>query len=292
MSQVRFWDFTLNNPTCSAKDVRMFLRQLAVNWTFQEEKVSTRHFQGRFKLRKPKKELEVVSLLKGGPLQGAHVSMTSTNGSRTFNYTMKIESRTDGPWNEKDAEEIPLPRQLQGINQALWPWQQKIWDSCAVFNERQINIIYDPHGNIGKSTICQYMDYKKRAMRIPPLTDFKECIQMVMGKGASQAYTIDMPRAMKKDRLGEFWTFIEQLKSGHVWDTRYNYREMWMDSPTIWVFTNTLPNFELLSRDRWVLWEVRDKDLVPYIVTAAPSDDFVMPPPKRIKLSLLEGGGL
>lgn len=280
MAQVRFWDFTLNNPKATPKETREFLRTLAPHWAFQEETVSTRHYQGRIQRRKQSRVSELVTLCSGSALEGAHWTPTSTNGSKTMNYVMKVDSRTAGPWDDKQKEEVPLPKQLIPISKGLYPWQQIVWDTCVVFNARQINVVYDSIGNIGKSTLCQYMEYMKQAINIPPLNDFKECVQLVMGKGKCQAYTIDMPRAMKKDKLGDFWSFIEQLKSGHVWDTRYKYQEMWMDSPTIWVFTNTLPNFNLLSKDRWVLWQVENNKLIPY----TPIAEVEMPPAKRQKI--------
>lgn len=67
---------------------------------------------------------------------------------------------------------------------------------------------------------------------------------------------MDMPRAMKKDKLGGMYSAIETIKDGYAWDDRYQFKEKAFDSPNIWIFTNTAPDMDLLSRDRWKIWGV------------------------------------
>jgi hypothetical protein len=74
-----------------------------------------------------------------------------------------------------------------------------------------------------------------------------------------------MPRALKKDKLGGFYSAIESVKDGYAYDDRYTFTEKIFDCPNIWVTSNSLPEFNLLSKDRWRIWEVnQDKELVPY----------------------------
>ena len=74
-----------------------------------------------------------------------------------------------------------------------------------------------------------------------------------------------MPRGMKKDKLGDFYAGIEVIKNGVAYDKRYTAKKTRFDRPRIFVFTNTLPVFELLSKDRWQVWEVKDKTLHKYL---------------------------
>jgi hypothetical protein len=60
------------------------------------------------------------------------------------------------------------------------------------------------------------------------------------------------------------WSAVESIKNGFAWDDRYSYREKYFDCPNIWVFSNQCPDMSMLSEDRWKLWEVRNKVLVPY----------------------------
>lgn len=70
---------------------------------------------------------------------------------------------------------------------------------------------------------------------------------------------------MNKERLGGIYSAIEQIKKGKLYDLRHCYKEYWIDSPTIWVFSNIPPDLSLLSKDRWKIWVVDDtKSLKPY----------------------------
>jgi hypothetical protein len=69
---------------------------------------------------------------------------------------------------------------------------------------------------------------------------------------------------MDKDRLNGIYTAIEQIKKGKLYDLRYKYKCYWIDSPCIWVFTNREPDENLLSRDRWKIYEIKKQKLLKY----------------------------
>jgi len=71
-----------------------------------------------------------------------------------------------------------------------------------------------------------------------------------------------MPRAIDKTRLYGMYSAIEQVKKGKLFDIRYNYKAWWIDSPQIWVFTNHLPDLNLLSGDRWRIWVINDDKIL------------------------------
>lgn len=137
------------------------------------------------------------------------------------------------------------------------------------------------------------MELKYGGIDLPPLNDFKEIIQIMYGIcSAKNLRTIggvffDLPRAMDKERLHGIFCALEQIKKGKLYDMRYSYRDWWIDSPQIWVFTNYLPDLSLLSNDRWNLWEVKgnpdkkdDYKLVSFLGDAKAS---VILPKKLIK---------
>lgn len=85
--------------------------------------------------------------------------------------------------------------------------------------------------------------------------------QYVFGHQNKPAYLIDMPKATKKERLAGFYAGIESLKGGFVYDR--SGRCTYMNTPRIFIFTDTLPNRSLLSDNRWVVWRVdENKQLV------------------------------
>src|SRR5690606_24730073 len=73
-----------------------------------------------------------------------------------------------------------------------------------------------------------------------------------------------IPKAIKKDQLCQFYAGIEEVKNGYAFDDRYKFREKWFDCPSIWIFTNKLPNLAMLSADRWKIWRVVDNKLIKY----------------------------
>ena len=180
-------------------------------------------------------------------------------------YVMKEDTRLEGPFNDRDAKvEIYIPRQYRDKLSTLRPFQKQIWDSANDFNDRIINMIYCPSGNAGKSTIASLCELFGRGIDLPPCNDaeklIQSCCDICEGKNVRNPSPIfvDLPRAMNKDRLNGIYTAIEQIKKGKLFDLRYKYKEYWIDSPTIWVFSNIEPDTSMLSSDRWVIWELDD----------------------------------
>jgi len=242
------YDFTLwdKENLIEVASLRCHLNEVAKKWCFQKEDAgSGTHYQGRFSL-KVKKRIGEFDLM------GAHLSKTSNENMNNDFYVCKEETRVAGPWRDTDAY---IPRQVREIVK-LRPWQQTIIDNSNVWDTRTINVLLDTKGNIGKSTLVAYMATKEGARVLPPLNSFKEILGAVMCMPVSRCYLCDMPRGLDKEHQSEFFSAIESIKNGHVYDTRYSFKEKWFDCPNIWVFTNYLPNEMWLSRDRWKYHEV------------------------------------
>ena len=69
-----------------------------------------------------------------------------------------------------------------------------------------------------------------------------------------------MPRAMNQKKCGQMYTAIETLKGGWSYDWRNHWKEWYMDSPIIWVFTNTEPELSYITEDRWALWKIEKNE--------------------------------
>jgi len=87
-------------------------------------------------------------------------------------------------------------------------------------------------------------------------------MRMILDTPTSSLYIFDLPRAIKKDKLCQFFAAIEEIKGGYAFDDRYSFREKYFDCPNIWVFMNTEPDRDAFSRDRWVFWQIVDNNLV------------------------------
>jgi len=181
---------------------------------------------------------------------------------------MKLDTRVKGPWSDKDEPEIPIPKQLKHITE-LYPWQQEIIDrSLYCWNPRTINVLYDPTGNKGKTILTLHCKVNKILdCKIVPciLQSFMDLNQAVMSQPVGGLYFVDMPRSLPKNKMSEFMAFVETLKNGYVFDTRYKFSERIFDGPVVWLFTNIKIDKSLLSGDRWVYWTIDDdKELVLY----------------------------
>ena len=272
---IAVYDFTLPANDRESSAVIAAIKQLFKKWTFQKECGDSGyiHFQGRGSLFKKRRLVELKKLCDQVGMNDIHLSPSSNESQKgDMFYCMKADTRVDGPWKDTDEEEVVyVPRQYRGIVDNLRPWQQKVWDSADVFDTRSINLIFDTHGNNGKSTIASVMDLHRRGIDLPPMNDADKLIQSVadilMAREVREPKVVfvDLPRAMDKRRLGGLYTAIEQIKKGKVYDVRYQYKEWWFDSPQIWVFSNIEPDLGMLSRDRWVLWTIVNDDLVPFV---------------------------
>ena len=277
---VTCWDFTLPAAERTNKEVKDAVKKLFKKWCFQLEKGDSGyvHYQGRGSLFKKRRLEETKALCKGVGWGDVHLSPSSNNSQKgPLFYVMKEDTRMEGPWTdeqEDDEEEVYIPRQYRGLIDNLLPWQKVVWESADKFDTRVINLVFDPDGGNGKSTIAALMDLHKRGIDLPPMNDAEKLIQSVadilMARKIREPKVVfvDLPRAMDKRRLGGLYTAIEQVKKGKVYDVRYHYKEWWFDSPQIWVFTNIEPDLSMLSRDRWRLWTIVNSDLVPFVPTS------------------------
>lgn len=242
--------------------VLVWLKKYCKKYSFQQEECPSTgnlHYQGRFSLKLKKRKTEI----KKDDLQ-FHFSITSNENKDNDFYVTKEESRVAGPWTDKD-EEVYIPRQIREITN-LFNWQKDIIADENVWNTRIINILLDTNGGIGKSTLVNYMRAYRIGRRIPPVNDFRDLMRMVMDMPTSKLYLIDMPRSMSKSGLMGLYSAIEEVKNGYAFDDRYHFKEKIFDCPNIWVFTNQMPDKNLLSADRWRFWEVNEnKELVTYV---------------------------
>jgi len=265
------WDFRISADGLDNTIIINQIKKFAKRYVFQLERGDTTgylHYQGRMSLIKKHRKTELMKLFDSIPIPNyLEPSANPTYYAGDMFYVQKNETRVDGPWDERVTEKY-IPRQYRDMLSKLYPYQRYIYDNAQVFDTRIINMIYCPKGNIGKSTIASICELYANGIDLPPVNDseklIQSCCDICEAKGIRNPSPIfiDMPRAMNKDRLNGIYTAIEQIKKGKLFDLRYKYKEYWIDSPQIWVFSNIRPELNMLSRDRWRLWRVDDnKDL-------------------------------
>lgn len=264
-TQLYIWDFTLSadcvdNWEALYDMIKEYVKKYGIQLE-QGTKTGFKHWQGRISLIKKKRLTEVQKILPQ-----AHWSITNNEAKdNIYLYTTKADTRLEGPYRDDEEPKI-ITRQLkQFMNYELYPYQKQLIEEAQNYNDRFIDVIYDTEGNLGKSIFSEYLEHKDLAEEVPPFRSMEDIFQWVYGRPKKKVYIFDMPRGMKKDKLGDFYAGIEVIKNGVAYDKRYTAKKTRFDRPRIFVFTNTLPVFELLSKDRWQVWEVKDKTLHKYL---------------------------
>lgn len=263
MSQLNYWDFRYNVDSFdSHQDVIDQLKGIAKKWVFQEEIADGgyKHYQGRLSLIKKRRACERHIVLKLFKVPPHYFQPTVTASGEVLRgddiYMMKEDTRVAGPWTDKDEVVVDTIQLKHFKKQILYHYQNKLITMATEYNDRAIDLVYDPHGCIGKSIFSEYLESLGVAEEIPPFRMMDDIFQWVASRPIKKCYIVDMPRGMKKDKLGDFYSGIEVIKNGVAFDKRYKAHKIRFDRPRIFLFTNTLPEFSLMSKDRWNVWEV------------------------------------
>lgn len=258
--QVYVFDFTSyeDDHICLLNWCKKYCKKYCFQLEVGEES-GLRHYQGRISL---KEKRYPTSIPKNG-LQ-FHFSRTTDENKNNDFYACKEHTRIEGPWKDTD-EEVYITKQSIIFNSfELRKYQVKIKQWCQEFDMRRINIIYDNIGNMGKSIFAEHLEGLGLIEEIPPYRLMDDIFQWVYGRPKKGAYFLDLPRGMKKDKLADLYSGIEIIKNGVAYDKRYSAKKVRFDRPRIFVFTNELPCFELMSKDRWEVHKItEDFDLEP-----------------------------
>ena len=278
------YDLTVPAHACSVQELASWLNQWAKKWVFQKEKgedTGYLHYQCRLHLFTKRRLGEIISVTQDF-VPSKHWSVTSnkTHQGQSFSYVMKADTRVDGPFKDSDFEEpAPLTRQLKVFNNFdFHPWQNQVLQWVTQLDDRSIKLIYDQHGNAGKSIMAEYLEYHGLAFEIPPFRLMEDIMQCVMSVKPKKAYLIDMPRAMKKDRMADFYSGLEALKNGIAYDKRYSFKKRRMDRPQVLLFTNVLPDWRYMSLDRWECYTMAENKALAPIDVPGVSHPPVSPP--------------
>lgn len=246
--------------------VKKQLNALCKNWVFQVERgeKGRLHLQGRVSLRDRKRFTTLKSLEEYKSFGGVKLHWSPTHVEKNdFDYVMKPETRVEGPFDERKCKSVL--RELEG--KELLRWQNSLVDLLTTYDERVIDLIVEPKGAIGKSWMAKYLSYNKIAFRIPPVNDESKIMGFVVDAvknhaAQSSAFVIDLPRAFEHKKMADFFSALEQIKSGFAYEWRYQSQYIDFENPRVVIFTNTLPPASLLSLDRWNIWTVRGGELV------------------------------
>lgn len=276
-SSCSMYDFriTIQPKELSYRNVISCLKVISKKFVFQLEKgeeTKRLHYQGRLSLIKKKRHHLATKLFLeafGGHLEGVSWYFQPTTNPEylqgTFIYQMKLETREDGPWSDKDIPQY-IPRHIRGVTP--YPFQQSVLDSMTEYDDRSINCIIDKTGNNGKSILAALIR-SAGGITIPCVGDTERLVattcNILMAKQlrVPRLVAIDMPRSINNNRLYQLMSAIEIVKDGWVYDSRNHFKEWSYDKPQVWVFTNNEIPTKYMSNDRWNFFMIdEDKELV------------------------------
>lgn len=227
------------------------------------------HYQCRVTLIKKRRSTEIAGLFNDDVFKSYWTPTSNNARDKESFYCLKKDTRVDGPWKDSDYKPpVVFTRQMREFAEfTKYPWQVTVERWCTEWDKRTIYWVYDEKGCNGKSDLVEWLDTNGLASVVPPMRNLEDIMQFCMSYTA-KAYLIDFPRAMKKEHLCEFYSGIESLKNGFLYDKRYKGVKKWQDRPAIVIFSNTKPDSAAMSRDRWSIWEIENYDLVPLNETA------------------------
>lgn len=273
------YEFRYSANDWTFHDVIHHITPFAKHYVFQLEKGDSGylHFQGRLSLIKKRRKPEIVNVWNKSkfttpnflePTIGEEFKKCGYDLDSAF-YQLKEDTKVDGAWTDKDEKPAVLTEQLK----LFQSWKPRPYQTSLInlieFNMRDIHIIYDTTGNCGKSIFAEFLEYQGIAEEVPPYRLMDDIFQWVYCRPKKRCYLFDLPRGMKKDKLGDLYSGIEVIKNGVCFDKRHFAKKERFTRPTIFVFTNTLPVLSLMSQDRWKVWSIdANYNLLPYDITS------------------------
>lgn len=185
-----------------------------------------------------------------------------SSNSTGFNYVMKADTRVEGPWSDDTWKPPPVKSEqlIEFEKYPFRPFQGKIYVFSTTKNDyRYIHYVIDAGdtligvgGNIGKSILVEYLVVVCGCVRVPPFRSAEDMLQYIYNCPKTTCYLIDLPRAMNKEHLSEFYAGIETVKDGYQYDKRYGDRPpKYVTRPNVIVFSNMFPQLDSMTPDRW-----------------------------------------
>lgn len=148
------------------------------------------------------------------------------------------------------------------------PWQIQIFEkffnedlTIKTANEREIYSIVDIEGQSGKSIFYKWMFVHIGAEQIGAIT-FGTAAQLrasILNLGEKKLYILDLTRTKgKEDKEEDLMSVLESTKNGMVTSPMYGKgATLLMEPPHILITSNYLLDYELLSMDRWKIYELK-----------------------------------
>lgn len=293
MSRVKNWCFTLNNYTQADED-RLATLGTTVAYIIIGKEIGdqgTPHLQGFVSFNERKRLAQVIAVIGQAhctPARNvpASIEYCKKDGNFSEHGTAPTNRGGQGSRNDisafkEDVKEGMLSiREIREKHSEVYAkyksfcieyvndhapqktipdhpyseWQQSLFDKIeAPADDRTIIFVVDKTGNSGKSWFAHHYTSKKDG----------GAQVMLPGKKADMSYAleteirvlfVDAPRS----KQGEFiqYDFLEDIKNGYVFSTKYESRVKRLNQCHVVVMMNEFPDLMKLSQDRYDIIEI------------------------------------
>lgn len=217
----------------------------------------TPHLQCYFKF---KNQTRFSTLKKAVPR--AHWEKAKGSAQDNLKYCSKdgdFQTNIEKKWSLEEMKELVRAREYANVT---WKeWQQDVLDLIAQDSgTRTVFWIYEKEGNTGKSFLTKYLVLQNSAILTSGKSkDILYTVAKAVEAGILPELVIfDVPRVSS-----EFISFqaIESIKNGCAHSGKYECVQLTFPIPTVICFANCSPPREKLSKDRWVVYEIKDDKL-------------------------------
>lgn len=254
-SPAKRWCFTYNNPE-EGHEVLLCrgFASLAEDYIFSLEtgENGTPHFQGyvvwlcRKKLSTIRNQLSKLSVRLGNNI---HWEKAGGGPKSNIAYITKepgVKVWSTYVWERK----LDWPKEWH-------PWQREILDYVEdpTIDKRHIVWYWEDIGNVGKTTLVNYLVAERNALLLPNKTSDA---MFMIGKRIDAYKSIDVC-LFDVPRTNENWlnySLIEKIKDGQIVSGKYEGCCAIIPHPKIIIFANFPPPIEVMSADRWVIKKI------------------------------------
>lgn len=151
--------------------------------------------------------------------------------------------------NKFEWKPIPCLKETE-----LRPWQKQIVDIVkGPVDDRKIYWFWEPEGNIGKSALVRYLMIKHNAVQVEGK---KDNILYCAATYPSELYIFDFERSMENYIS---YSAMEKIKNAAYMVSKYESKSIVRPFSHIICFANFPPEADKLSKDRWVIREIKKK---------------------------------
>jgi hypothetical protein len=275
------WSFTFNKPDAANMDDEAFSGMFPAiedclkekfpmcNYVFQLERGGQSgrlHYQGHLKLREKKRRQLIVRAVND-VMPGIHLTPDSRSGTSgaVFYCLKKDETYVAGPWTDPDF--VPPEEPYDGSDlikrEEFRPWQSSVVEMLeGAIHPDHIYWVTDDAGGAGKSAFCKWAAFHKKWPKIR-CGKMSDIMNLVFRLPAQKCYLVDITRTLGTDQgMDDIYAALEELKSGHICNYKYETGVKLMARPHVVVFSNKTPDLNKLSAYKWRFFKIENNELV------------------------------